>query len=191
MKNIWFISDTHCSHKNIIKYSNRPFSSIEEMDETIINNINNKVGKNDILYHLGDVSWRSVKKFRESINCNEIHLILGNHDIYKQCIGHFITIRDYNELRINDLKIVLCHYPIAVWNKKHHGVWHLCGHSHGSFEPSTINGFSNGLCLDVGVDVHNFEPISLDEIKIIMENKKQLILENKIDVCSDNHKINE
>lgn len=90
-QNIWFTSDTHYSHSNICsatskwKASNltRKFSSLEEMNNTIINNINNKVGEDDILFHLGDWSFGGLDKifeFRKQIKCKNIHLILGNHD---------------------------------------------------------------------------------------------------------------
>lgn len=69
---IWFTSDTHFGHTNIIEYCNRPFSCIEEMNGKIINNINSKVKHNDILYHLGDFSFRNHKSYRERINCRQI-----------------------------------------------------------------------------------------------------------------------
>ena len=79
----FFTADTHLGHTNIIKYCNRPFKSTSEMDATIINNINEVVKSDDILYHLGDFSLGNpgyIINYLERINCKKIRLILGNHD---------------------------------------------------------------------------------------------------------------
>ena len=91
MSNVYFCSDPHYHHKNIVKgISNwddisgcRPFNTIEEHNQTIVNGINNVVDKDDTLYCLGDWSFGGIDKiweFRKQINCHNIHLILGNHD---------------------------------------------------------------------------------------------------------------
>ena len=89
---IFFTSDTHFGHSNICRATTkwtsredltRDFSSLEDMNETLIKNINDNVGENDILFHLGDWSFggiENIMKFRERIFCKNIHLILGNHD---------------------------------------------------------------------------------------------------------------
>lgn len=78
----WLISDTHFGHKNIIKYSNRPFANTEEMDKKLIENWNNTVSKQDTIYHLGDVSFANKEKtiqIIDQLNGRKI-LIMGNHD---------------------------------------------------------------------------------------------------------------
>lgn len=171
-RTIWFTSDTHFGHKNIIKFCDRPYSDVNEMDEQLINNINDCVGENDILYHMGDFAWKSPSHYRARIKCKEIHLVLGNHDKYSQCKGIFSTIEKYNEIKIADTRLCLFHFPIASWNRQRHGNFHLCGHSHGDFPPSRIEGKDFGLILDCGVDVHDYKPICFDEVCEIMSNKK-------------------
>ena len=178
--NIYFTSDTHFGHSNIIRYCHRPFKDVNEMDESIIQNINDVVKENDILYHLGDFcftkhNYSRVKEYRDQINCRNVHLMLGNHDVKSYVMSHFASTTDYLKIKINTQKIILCHYPFAVWDSSHHGSFNLAGHSHGTFKPSLPNEISNGLCLDVGVDVHNFKPISIDQVISTMEEKKKLI----------------
>lgn len=160
---IYFSSDSHHGHYNIIKYCNRPFTTVEEMDETIINNFNEVIMPNDTLYFLGDFSFGPQAPFRERINCNHIHLIRGNHDRQVQ-YNLFESVKDLNEYRGSGISIVLCHFAMRVWNKKHHGSWHLFGHSHG-----TIEDFD--LSFDCGVDTNNFMPYSLDDVVKRMEAK--------------------
>lgn len=133
----WFTSDTHFGHTNIIKFCNLPFENAQEMDEEIIHNWNRVVGKEDIVYHLGDVSFRNKQEtisIFKQLNGRK-HLIQGNHDpidIMKEC---FHSVEPYKHLRnYNNYKkdLVLFHYPIESWNKKFHGSIHLHGHSHGT-----------------------------------------------------------
>ena len=133
---MFFTSDTHFHHSNIIKYCGRPFSSSEEMDEVLISNWNKTVGKKDIVYHLGDFAFlkgeNSQKAFyslKDRLNGN-IVFIKGNHDHYPPTLRWF----DLFELKINKQHIVMCHYPMMTWNKAHYGSFHLFGHVHGSFQ---------------------------------------------------------
>ena len=79
---IYFISDTHFNHNNIIKYCNRPFKSINEMNQTIINNWNKTVKADDEIYHLGDlVLGKKEEMYNTVSNLNgKKYLIRGNHD---------------------------------------------------------------------------------------------------------------
>src|SRR5690348_10477072 len=142
--NIWFTSDTHYHHKNLVvstsewidKTTCRNFPSLEEHDNTLVDNINNVVKVNDILYHVGDWSFggkERVGEFRKRINCNTIHLILGNHDqhIQKERIPVYfdrVTLR--LDKKINGQNMTLHHYPMRSWNKAAEGAWHLYGHHH-------------------------------------------------------------
>lgn len=160
---IWVTSDTHFGHENIIKYTKRPFSTVEEMDETIIKNWNEVVKPRDIVWHLGDFSWRSAGYYRRRLN-GDINLILGNHDFKKLGIADrrlFQSVNTLFEFKQGDISITLCHFAMRVWNKSHFNAWHLYGHSHG-----TLPG--QGKSIDVGVDTHGFYPYSFDEIKSIM-----------------------
>lgn len=162
MGNIFFTSDTHFNHKNIIKYCNRPFNSIEEMNKVLIENWNNKVKKFDTVYHLGDFCFGNLNDalyFRDKLNGN-IFLIRGNHD-KTACNKLYTYIYDIYELKKNNNSIIMCHYPMRYWNKSHYNSWHIYGHVHG-----TIKSF--GKSYDIGVDNNNFTPVSYEELEIIM-----------------------
>lgn len=153
---IYYTSDTHYNHKNLIKgISNwtdasgcRDFKTKEEHDDTLIHNINKCVKADDILFHLGDVAFQGREKiieFRNRINCKTVHLILGNHDTDIHADAElqqiFSSVDFYREININGQKIVICHYPLRTWNKWHHGSWMLHGHCHGKLQhqiPATL-----------------------------------------------------
>ena len=176
IENIWFTSDHHFGHKNIIKFSSRPFADVEEMNAEMIKRWNEKIGPDDTVYHLGDFALMSPGKLRpilEQLN-GKIHLITGNHETAALgCSDCFEWIKDYYELSVDDGDahqgkrfIVLFHYAMRVWNASHHGTWHLYGHSHGDLpDDETSRSF------DVGVDCHNFYPLSYEEVKAIMSKK--------------------
>lgn len=171
--NHWFTSDTHYWHKNIIKYSNRPFSSVEEMNEAMIANYNAVVRPGDMVYHLGDFAFARDDQMDEILSRlpGQKYLIWGNHDkglksnrdLVKK---HFIWARDMQEIRIGDQKIVLCHYSMRVWNQSHYGSYQLYGHSHGSLYDDP-----HMLSMDVGVDPNKFAPISYDQVVAHMKTK--------------------
>lgn len=176
MTMIWFTADTHFGHKNILKYTKRPFSSVEEMDEALIKNWNNKVSADDEVYHLGDVGLCSPNKLREILDRlnGKIYLIKGNHEKSAEaCKDRFEWIKDYYELIMPDEDayngqqlVVLLHYAMRVWQASHHGTYHIYGHSHGELPDDP-----KSLSFDVGVDCHNFAPINYDDVKRIMSNK--------------------
>lgn len=141
----FYIADTHFGHANILKYDNRPFMSVEEMDEAIIYNWNSVVNYDDTVYVLGDVSWytRSSEKtlvILDKLNGYKI-LIRGNHDnrlsaMDKEC---FSQIMDYAEITdnspgANNAKIVLSHYPIPFYKNMPHGDYHFYGHIHNGWD---------------------------------------------------------
>ena len=179
MSRIWFTSDLHIGHKNVIEYANRPFTSVEEMDATIINNWNLFIAPEDTVYVLGDVVFLKLHEAVEKVSAlnGHKHLIFGNHDKplkKKQAfLGLFESSRDYAELKIADKdakdgvqRIVLLHYAMKIWNKSQHGAWHLYGHSHGSLPDDP-----HALSLDVGVDAWDMKPVSYDQVKARMKEK--------------------
>ena len=186
--NTFFTADTHFGHANIIKYTNRPFKDSVEMDETIIKNWNEKVGKDDLIYHLGDFCFGSRDKQIANLVFGSlirrlnglIVFIKGNHDrIGWANRERFYAHSDsYREVEVNGQAITLCHYALRVWNKSHYGAWHLYGHSHGSLPDDP-----HSLSLDCGVDCHNFTPLSFDEVKALMAKK----LWKPIDHHGDRH----
>ena len=164
--NIWVTSDTHFSHYNIIKYCNRPFTSIKEHDETLIDNWNFLVQPNDLVYHLGDVIFGSREHCIELLSRlnGKIFLISGNHDkcaLRQEVRTRFIDVKQLHQIKyvLNNttFELVLCHYAMRVWNKCHHGSLHCFGHSHGKL----VGGRSS---MDVGVDVNNFRPIHINKV---------------------------
>ncbi|MCC6372179.1 MAG: metallophosphoesterase family protein [Bacteroidia bacterium] len=176
---IWFTSDHHFGHKNILEFSKRPFATVEEMNAELVKRWNERVAKEDEVYHLGDFALMSpgkLRQLREQLN-GKIYLIAGNHESSAlDCKDCFEWIKDYHELIVNDSEahrgqrfIVLFHYAMKVWNASHYGTWHLYGHSHGDLPDD-----EGALSFDVGVDCHNFYPLSYEEVKQIMSQKKWL-----------------
>jgi len=134
---IYFTSDLHLNHANIIKYNNRPFVNVVEMNKQLITNINSVVKSNDELYILGDFAFaqkRQTNEYLDDIQCKNVFLIKGNHDSFLKDRDtvelNFKGIYQYYELNYNGISFILFHYPIAVWNKKHFGSIHLYGHVH-------------------------------------------------------------
>ena len=171
MSKIFFTSDTHYSHANVIKYCNRPYASAEEMDEALISNYNSVVGPNDTVWFIGDVFFcaaPTAKQILSRLNGKK-KLILGNHDKMirnqKPVQEMFEKIYpDLHEENINGTLIVMCHYPMLEWNRSHHGSFMLHGHSHGNCKypyPRRI--------MDVGVDPNNYRPIEWSEVKSRLE----------------------
>jgi calcineurin-like phosphoesterase family protein len=168
---IWFTSDTHFGHRNIIKYCDRPFNSIEEHDRKLIEYWNESVAPGDTVYHLGDFALCRQPEARAIANRlnGQIFLILGNHDkVIRGMEDCFVKVAHYHELKLKTdyRKIVLFHYAQRVWNASHHGSYHLFGHSHGGLP-------DYGLSTDVGVDRWGYCPVSLETIEAHMNQRKK------------------
>lgn len=168
----YFIADTHWNHKNITgpklsrwKSGYRDFDSIEEMNEAITDSINSRVGKNDILYHLGDISFGNLSCLY-SLKCENIILILGNHDNYQLCKEQpkIKKISSLMEITTNNRKIVMCHYSMRVWNDSHKDSYHLFGHTH-----HTIPNYNQSM--DVGWCKWR-KPLNFKEIDDLLNNKE-------------------
>ena len=118
----FFISDTHFGHKNIIRYCNRPFQSVEEMDEALIEKWNSKVGKLDTVYIIGDFAWNKgkVSYFAERLNGTKI-LVAGNHDetwTLKPEHHNFSCFEKVTNIMfetIDNHPVTMCHYPMVEW----------------------------------------------------------------------------
>jgi calcineurin-like phosphoesterase family protein len=155
--NIWITADTHFGHANIIKYCNRPFKDVKEMDAALIKNWNDTIPKNGIVFHLGDFSFGNPEPYLRQLNYGQPHLIFGNHD--KAHFPLHVHTYDMVELQIEKISATLLHYPMVSWNKSHHGAYHFFGHVHNSMPENQIRPFS----WNVGVDVNDYRPISLRE----------------------------
>ena len=184
---IWFTSDNHFGHANIIMFANRPFGSVGRMDTVMVENWNTVVQPPDIVYHLGDfcLGDDSVAR-RYFAMLNGTVKILGNpwhHD--RRWINRDMYTGLHAENKVEILPpmvvlefpeygdgthpqvLVLCHYPIGEWDRKHYGAWHLHGHSHGRYVHK-----AGDLAFDIGVDSNQFYPIALDGVARQMNDYK-------------------
>lgn len=153
----FFTGDEHYGHVRICEYTGRPFQTVEEMDEALISNHNEIVGKNDIVVHMGDFTLA-----KKDIATKYIKRLKGSHIFLKGSHDRWLTgANQIWEKKIDDLYIVVCHYAMRTWPRSHYGSYQLYGHSHGTLDPI-------GLQWDVGVDNNNFYPVPLDDLRGIM-----------------------
>lgn len=166
---IYFISDTHFNHSNIIEYCNRPFKDIKEMNDTLINNWNSVVKKEDIVYHLGDFALADDEELKElylKLN-GTIILIRGNHDgksaKYYEEIGFKVLTNA--PIKLDEYKLILSHTPVPD-TRIPEGYINMHGHIHNKKlthgYPTKI--YSTHKHINVSVDAINFKPLSLEEI---------------------------
>lgn len=181
---IYFTSDTHYYHRNIIKYSKRPYADLTEMNNALVDNWNSVVRPEDTVYHLGDVSFGDEGQTHNVFSRLNgiVNLCYGNHDqvIKKSKLlqGRFNQIREYYELKFErqdgeEGRIVMCHFPMVVWNKSHRGSWMLHGHCHG-----TLKYPMKAKIMDVGVDPCKYFPISLVDVEKHMATLKAETLDH-------------
>ena len=176
---IWLASDTHFFHENILKYCNRPFETVEAMNDALVANWNSVVKPDDHVYHLGDFCFGNVEKWNWCLEPGRlnghIHLILGNHDpdrVFREgtLIERFDSIDYQKTLIIEGWTVILNHFPfLSFSNNLDHKAMQLFGHIHSS--PDGIgNVMAGGKELqwnqyDVGVDNNNYTPVSWAQIK--------------------------
>lgn len=179
MSNIFFTSDTHFGHTNILQFCNRPFHSVQEMNEALINNWNNVVRPEDTVYHLGDFCFGGSYLFNNVISRlnGHIQLIIGNHDMKNlnaAALSRFETVQTQSQIVIENRPIYLNHYPFLCYGGSYRSekgaVWQLFGHVHTCKINNTGKDFERLQHLfpyqyDVGVDFNNFTPISYEEVR--------------------------
>jgi calcineurin-like phosphoesterase family protein len=177
---VFFTADLHLGHARVLEYSHRPFRTVEEMDEALVANWNAVVQPNDTVYLLGDVSFHRPEKTLSLLSRlqGSIGLVLGNHDkkLKPEALRRFTFVKDLYTVKVEDpevvgrssgiQRIVLCHYALRVWQASHYGAWSLYGHSHGSLSDDP-----HAKAFDVGVDSHDYRPISYARVKEIMATK--------------------
>lgn len=178
---VFFTSDTHFNHFNIIGSCGRPFNDENEMNEVLINNWNSVVDEESTVFHLGDFAWGNFKKWKEVCDKLNGHIILirGNHDWkngpqneeQENELFDFVTQQMY--MRIEGRQVLLNHNPFlcygGVYRDAKDVVYQLYGHVHsGQFSkkgmdiPRIVYAFPTQY--DVGVDNNNFTPISWKEV---------------------------
>jgi calcineurin-like phosphoesterase family protein len=189
MPTYFFTADHHFSHERIVRYANRPFSSIQEHDEALVRNWNATVASGDSVYFLGDFCFGNKAEqalaFRRRLN-GAIFFIEGNHDRAAAKIrSTFAWYDKVKTVKIGDKEFFLSHYAHKVWNKSHYGSIHCYGHSHGSLPDDP-----NSLSMDVGIDswakicrdragaafdearaAELYRPIAMDEVLEWMKKK--------------------
>ena len=164
---IYYTSDLHIGHENIIRLCGRPHLSVESMNEDLILNWNLKVKDTDTVYILGDLFFKykdikDVKRILSRLNGRKI-LIKGNHDQFLNQLNwsdYFDKVTDYLKIKDNGREVVLFHYPIEEWDGFFRGSYHLYGHVHNSDNKLRVI----DRRYNVGVDVNDFEPQTLDEL---------------------------
>lgn len=175
-KNLFFTSDHHFGHENIIKHCNRPYSSVEEMDRDLIKKWNEKIPPNGLVVHGGDLSmdlsWNILQeKYLKKLNGRIIFQIIGNHDrklekwIYNNKDHNYpfgdkclIIVKD-DDFEYGRKKIVVNHFPELSWYHKEQEAWHLFGHTHNNLIHPSKN------ALDITIDATDYYPLSYPELK--------------------------
>ena len=175
-----YISDLHFGHRNVIGFDHRPFAGVEDMDRVMIQLWNSRVSKDDEVYIVGDLCYRSEKTPDWYLRQLKGHkpLIIGNHDLatiqcenahkYLESIDQMLHISD------NDKQIVLCHYPMAEWYKSRHGSWLIYGHIHNSRDEVYEFMKSRDNALNAAACINNYTPASINELILnndIFQNK--------------------
>jgi len=172
--NIWFTSDNHHYHKNILKFCPRTRKGKDhiEMTELMIAKWNDQVSLGDTVYCLGDFSFTTSEKTSEILRRlnGAIYLIKGNHDnwLNAETAKRFERVSDYMEHKIDGVDVCLFHYPIMEWNKMHRDSFMLYGHVHGK-DMGII-----GKAMDVGIDARPQRDMGLfswDEVRKYMKNR--------------------
>ena len=156
---IFFTADTHFGDHRTINIWKRPFASVAEMDALLIDRWNDVVGPEDSVWHLGDVARRpaDVPDLLARLHGTK-HLLRGNNDPDATLMAQgWASVGDYAEMEIDGHRLVLCHYPFRSWNGQHKRALNLHGHSHGRLKPLLRQ-------YDVGVDVHDFTPVTLERL---------------------------
>lgn len=177
---LFFTSDPHFHHSNIIEFCNRPWGDIKTHDLTLIENWNNIVPEDGIVFCGGDFIWTGnidrVKDVVDRLN-GKIYLTLGNHDyknrldreIFKSIFEdvqdiYYFTVKD-EELEQEHADFMICHYPIMFWRS---GYFQLHGHVHsGPKSEASEKVPFHPMRYDIGVDNNNYKPISYHELKVI------------------------
>lgn len=167
----YYTGDIHFGHENAIKFDNRPFSSIEEMDRALIENWNSRINKNDNVYILGDVAFHNEKPYSWYLSQlkGQKHLIVGNHDARKllkdeEALSYFVSVDRYLEVTDEKTRIILSHYPIAEWNGFYRESYHIYGHIHSRTDTTYQYMKQFDRALNAGCMLNNYMPVTFKEL---------------------------
>jgi calcineurin-like phosphoesterase family protein len=162
----FFTADSHFGHSGIIGMCGRPYADIEAHDRGLVDAWNAVVGPDDVVHHLGDFAYRCppqrVRQLFDQLNGTK-RLILGNHDHKGPTLQlPWASIDQLTETTVDGQVIVMCHYGLRTWRNMRRGALMLYGHSHGNLP-------GNRQSCDVGVDCTGYSPISLPQIRTMLE----------------------
>jgi calcineurin-like phosphoesterase family protein len=175
---LFFTSDQHYGHENVIRFCGRPFRDAAEMNDELVRLHNERVPKDGIVFHLGDFAFSKVKStvfdVFPRLHGARHHLIVGNHEKAvtdnPRARALFTTVSQYEDLYVEEddgTRQLLClfHYPIHEWNKQHHAAWHLHGHTHNTVKPD-----ARFKRMDAGVDnpLAAYGPLSYEAVRAFM-----------------------
>lgn len=185
---IWYTSDLHFDHLNIIEYCNRPYSDVQSMNEDLLERFNSVVKPTDVTYFLGDIAMGNRKdglEYIKQMHGNKV-LVLGNHDyphpvhnlkiikkwtpIYKEAFDSIISTNHIDQVWTDGLKMRLCHFPAEFeYNGDNkfspykpdleNADWVLCGHVHNSWKFKP-----QYRSINVGTDVWDYKPVNREQI---------------------------
>lgn len=175
----FFTSDLHLGHANALEHCQRPFTSVEEMNEMLIENWNRKVQMDDEIYIIGDFAYRSacpVTNYLTRLN-GQKHLIIGNHELWfyndLSMTRFFKSVDHMQVIRLGEKMITLCHYPMFEWNGSRRALnqqtsksWLIHGHIHNRRNVDSYLHIRDRLpcALNAGVDINHYEPVSFEEL---------------------------
>ena len=167
---IYYISDLHFGHRNVIAMDGRPFETIEQMDATLIRLWNERVTDEDDVYIVGDFAYRNnytATWYLRQLKGRK-HLIIGNHDRYTiqdtKAMEYFASVEKMIRVVDNDRIVSLCHFPVAEWKGKRRGGYHVHGHLH--IRRDEVYEFMSRYdkALNAGCMINGYRPVTLDEL---------------------------
>lgn len=167
---IYYTADLHFGHENVLKFDGRPFETIEEHDNFLIERWNETVRPEDQVYILGDFCMRAKKsplEYLRKLNGRK-YLIKGNHDsgLLKdpEVVKEFEWIEKMYFVKDGDYRIVLCHFPIAEWNKYNTGSWHIYGHIHNKRGRAFEYMRKEERALNAGIMINHYVPVTMEQL---------------------------
>jgi calcineurin-like phosphoesterase family protein len=183
--NLYVTSDTHFNHNKDFVYAKRGYSNPIDMNDDMINIINQTVGTNGILLHLGDFCLNTTieeyKSFISRLQIKELWMIYGNHNnphekeyshlsAYQIGMTTVFNLGSYRLIRYKGKRFICLHYPLQTWEHESHGSMHLHGHEHGNLKTSRPEHIEKKI-LDCGWDIFK-KPLHITEVEAIMSTKK-------------------
>ena len=167
---IYYIADLHFGHANVIRFDNRPFTDVHEMDRYMIDVWNLRVKDEDQVYIVGDVYLNNslhIEKYLQQLKGHK-HLIKGNHDgkllMNQKAMEYFESVNDILQISDGGRRVCLCHYPMAEWPGYYKDGWHIYGHIHNNKNHAFYIMKDKERALNAAVAINNYMPVTLDEL---------------------------